>query len=245
MRQFVLFKPLRLQSFRLMKYQRNTLTRKGKETEVLHIGERFMKKTVLYIAAVLAVSGGLMWQRPMVAHAEPEVIQEAPVSTVLEVAAEEVADEDNGPAPEIQAAKKLEEELAAAEEAAARAAEEAASARQNLVDYALQFVGGPYRAGGNDPHTGVDCSGFVRYVMQHGAGISMNRSSGSQATQGHAVNSSQMQPGDLLFYSGGSGINHVAMYIGDGKIVHASTYATGIKISKWNYRNPVKIVSMF
>lgn len=204
-----------------------------------------MKKTVLYIAAVLAVSGGLMWQRPMVAHAEPEVIQEAPVSTVLEVAAEEVADEDNGPAPEIQAAKKLEEELAAAEEAAARAAEEAASTRQNLVDYALQFVGGPYRAGGNDPHTGVDCSGFVRYVMQHGAGISMNRSSGSQATQGHAVNSSQMQPGDLLFYSGGSGINHVAMYIGDGKIVHASTYATGIKISKWNYRNPVKIVSMF
>lgn len=204
-----------------------------------------MKKTVLYIVAVLAVSGGLMWQRPMVAHAEPEVIQEAPVSTVLEVAAEEVADEDNGPAPEIQAAKKLEEELAAAEEAAAKAAEEAASARQNLVDYALQFVGGPYRAGGNDPHTGVDCSGFVRYVMQHGAGISMNRSSGSQATQGHAVNSSQMQPGDLLFYSGGSGINHVAMYIGDGKIVHASTYATGIKISKWNYRNPVKIVSMF
>lgn len=204
-----------------------------------------MKKTVLYIAAVLAVSGGLMWQKPMVAHAEPEVIQEAPVSTVLEVAAEEDSDEDNGPAPEIQAAKKLEEELAAAEEAAARAAEEAASARQNLVDYALQFVGGPYRAGGNDPHTGVDCSGFVRYVMQHGAGISMNRSSGSQATQGHAVNSSQMQPGDLLFYSGGSGINHVAMYIGDGKIVHASTYATGIKISKWNYRNPVKIVSMF
>ena len=204
-----------------------------------------MKKTVLYIAAVLAVSGGLMWQKPMVAHAEPEVIQEAPVSTVLEVAAEEVADEDNGPAPEIQAAKKLEEELAAAEEAAAEAAEATANARQNLVNYALQFVGGPYRAGGNDPRTGVDCSGFVRYVMQHGAGISMNRSSGSQATQGHAVNSSQMQPGDLLFYSGGSGINHVAMYIGDGKIVHASTYATGIKISKWNYRNPVKIVSMF
>ena len=204
-----------------------------------------MKKTVLYIAAVLAVSGGLMWQKPMVAHAEPEVIQEAPVSTVLEVATEEDSDEDNGPAPEIQAAKKLEEELAAAETAAAEAAEATANARQNLVNYALQFVGGPYRAGGNDPRTGVDCSDFVRYVMQHGAGISMNRSSGSQATQGHAVNSSQMQPGDLLFYSGGSGINHVAMYIGDGKIVHASTYATGIKISKWNYRNPVKIVSMF
>lgn len=204
-----------------------------------------MKKTVLYIAAVLAVSGGLMWQKPMVAHAEPEVIQEAPVSTVLEVATEEDSDEDNGPAPEIQAAKKLEEELAAQEAAAAEAAEATANARQNLVNYALQFVGGPYRAGGNDPRTGVDCSGFVRYVMQNGAGISMNRFSGSQATQGYAVSSSQMQPGDLLFYSGGSGINHVAMYIGDGKIVHASTYATGIKISKWNYRNPVKIISMF
>ena len=65
------------------------------------------------------------------------------------------------------------------------------------------------------------------------------------STQNTSRNSSQMQPGDLLFYSGGSGINHVAMYIGDGKIVHASTYATGIKISKWNYRNPVKIISMF
>ncbi len=204
-----------------------------------------MKKTVLYIAAVLAVSGGLMWQKPMVAHAEPEVIQEAPVSTVLEAATEEDSDEDNGPAPEIQAAKKLEEELEAAEEEAAEAAAQTQTARQNLVNYALQFVGGPYRAGGNDPRTGVDCSGFVRYVMQNGAGISMNRSSGSQATQGHAVSSSQMQPGDLLFYSGGSGINHVAMYIGDGKIVHASTYATGIKISKWNYRDPVKIISMF
>ena len=203
-----------------------------------------MKKTVLYIAAVLAVSGGLMWQKPMVAHAEPEVIQEAPVSTVLEVATEEDSDEDNGPAPEIQAAKKLEEELAAAETAAAEAAEATANARQNLVNYALQFVGGPYRAGGNDPRTGVDCSGFVRYVMQHGAGISMNRSSGSQATQGHAVNSSQMQPGDLIFYGSGRGINHVAMYIGDGKVVHASTERTGIKTSPWNYRTPVKIVNV-
>ena len=51
-------------------------------------------------------------------------------------------------------------------------------------------------------------------------------------------------PEGIGFLSGGSGINHVAMYIGDGKIVHASTYATGIKISKWNYRNPVKIISM-
>ena len=162
-----------------------------------------MKKSVLYIAAVLAVSGGLMWQKPMVAHAEPEVIQEAPVSTVLEVATEEDSDEDNGPAPEIQAAKKLEEELAAAETAAAEAAEATANARQNLVNYALQFVGGPYRAGGNDPHTGVDCSGFTSYVMRHAAGVELPHSSGGQSRMGRVVSSSEMRPGDIIRYGSG------------------------------------------
>ena len=116
--------------------------------------------------------------------------------------------------------------------------------RAQLVSYALQFVGGPYRYGGSDPRTGTDCSGFTRYVYQNGLGISLNRSSGSQAAQGTSISASQMQPGDLLFYGSGKSINHVAMYIGDGKIVHASTEATGIKVSNWNYRNPVKIVSM-
>ena len=116
--------------------------------------------------------------------------------------------------------------------------------RRQTVEFALQFVGGTYVFGGVDPNNGVDCSGFTRYVYQPGLGISLNRSSGSQASQGTAVSASDMQPGDLLFYGSGKGINHVAMYIGDGKIVHASTEATGIKVSNWNYRNPVKIVSM-
>lgn len=116
--------------------------------------------------------------------------------------------------------------------------------RQNLVNYALQFVGGRYRYGGDDPHTGVDCSGFTRYVMANGAGISLNRSSGSQALQGVAVSQAQMRPGDLIFYGNGSRINHVAMYIGSGQVVHASTYKTGIKISNWNYRAPVRIVNV-
>lgn len=72
----------------------------------------------------------------------------------------------------------------------------------------------------------------------------MNRSSGAQASQGTAISADVMQPGDLLFYGQGSRINHVAMYIGNGQIVHASTERTGIKISKWNYRMPVRIVSM-
>lgn len=116
--------------------------------------------------------------------------------------------------------------------------------RQQVVNYAMQFVGGRYRYGGSDPHTGVDCSGFTRYVLQNAAGIGMNRSSGSQATQGTAVSADQMQPGDLLFYSSGSRINHVAMYIGNGQIVHASTERTGITVSPWNYRPPVKIVNV-
>lgn len=118
------------------------------------------------------------------------------------------------------------------------------SRRQQLVDYALQFVGGRYKYGGSDPHTGVDCSGFIKYVMQHSAGVSMTRSSTSQSKQGTAISASEMQPGDLLFYGNGSSINHVAMYIGDGKVVHASTEKTGIKTSPWNYRTPVKIVNV-
>ena len=116
--------------------------------------------------------------------------------------------------------------------------------RQQVVNYAMQFVGGRYRYGGSDPNTGVDCSGFTRYVLQNAAGIGMNRSSGSQAAQGTAVSVDQMQPGDLLFYSSGSRINHVAMYIGNGQIVHASTERTGITVSPWNYRPPVKIVNV-
>lgn len=205
-----------------------------------------MKNSVLYIAAVTVMTGTMMWTAPMVSHAEPDVIAEAvTVSQVLTVPDEEDVTAETGPDLEVQKAlaEKQAAETAAAEAEAAAAS--AAGARQNLVNYALQFVGGPYRAGGNDPHTGADCSGFVKYVMQNGAGISMNRSSGSQATQGRAISSSEMQPGDLIFYGSGSRINHVAMYIGNGQIVHASTYKTGIKVSNWNYRSPVKIVSMF
>lgn len=116
--------------------------------------------------------------------------------------------------------------------------------RNQVVDYALSFVGGRYKYGGTDPHTGVDCSGFVRYVLQNSAGVSMSRTSRTQAQEGVSISADQMQPGDLLFYGNSRNINHVAMYIGDGRIVHASTERTGIKTSIWNYRNPVKIVSV-
>ena len=116
-----------------------------------------------------------------------------------------------------------------------------ANRRQNLVNYALQFVGGRYVAGGSDPHTGADCSGFSSYVMRHGANVSIARSSGAQSQQGVDVSADQMRPGDLVFYGNGSRVNHVAVYIGNGQVVHASTERTGIKTSPWNYRTPVRI----
>lgn len=206
-----------------------------------------MNRSVLYTAAMMAVTGVMMWSQPMVAHAEPEVAEEevVQISEVLVVETEDDILAQSGPDLEIQQA--IAEEKAAEEEAA-RIQEEADAeqeTRQNLVDYALQFVGGKYKAGGNDPHTGADCSGFVKYVMQYGAGISMNRSSSSQSTQGQAIDSSEMQPGDLIFYGNGSKVNHVAMYIGDGQVVHASSRKTGIKTSEWDYRDPVKIITMF
>lgn len=121
---------------------------------------------------------------------------------------------------------------------------EAETFRQGIVNFAKQFLGCPYSYGGNDPHYGVDCSGFVRYVMQHAAGVVLQRSSRAQATQGCAVSADQMRPGDLIFYGSGSGINHVAMYAGDGQVVHASTYKTGVKMSVWNYRTPLRIVNV-
>lgn len=116
--------------------------------------------------------------------------------------------------------------------------------RRQVVEYAMQFVGGRYVYGGSDPNRGVDCSGFTRYVLSQSASINLPHSSRGQSSYGKPVSVDEMQPGDLLFYSGSGGINHVAMYIGDGKIVHASTEKTGIKTSPYDYRVPVKIVSL-
>ncbi len=123
--------------------------------------------------------------------------------------------------------------------------DESLSLRNQMVNYALQFVGNRYVWGGNDPHTGADCSGFVKYVYSHVAGVTLNRVSRDQARQGKRIQSSQMRPGDLIFYTNSKGVvNHVAMYIGNGEIVHAASRKSGIKISSWNYRNPYRIVNM-
>ena len=111
-----------------------------------------------------------------------------------------------------------------------------------IASYARQFVGNPYRYGGTSLTNGADCSGFVMSVYAH-FGYSLNRTSSAQASNGVAVSTSNLQPGDLLFYGSGGGINHVAIYIGGGQVVHASNSAPypkgGIKISSAFYRTPV------
>lgn len=121
-------------------------------------------------------------------------------------------------------------------------ANQQAALRSKVVNYALQFVGNRYVWGGTNPNTGADCSGFVQYVLRNAAGVSLPRTSREQAKAGRAVTSSEMLPGDLIFYTNSSGVvNHVAMYIGNGQVVHAASRRSGIKISTWNYRRPKTI----
>ena len=112
---------------------------------------------------------------------------------------------------------------------------------QSVANYAVQFVGNPYVYGGTSLTNGADCSGFVMSVYKN-FGVSLPHYSGSQAKMGKAVTSGNMRPGDLIFYAGSGGqVNHVAIYIGNGQVVHAASRKSGIKISTWNYRSPVAI----
>ena len=117
------------------------------------------------------------------------------------------------------------------------------SKRAQIANYAVQFVGNRYVYGGTSLTNGTDCSGFTMSVMAK-FGVSLPHNSGAQAGSGKSITSSQMRPGDLVFYSGSGGINHVALYIGNGQVCHASNAKSGIKISTWNYRTPAKIVNV-
>ena len=156
-------------------------------------------------------------------------------------------------------AKEAEERRKAREAAAAKAAKKqstsAGSSEQPVVtvtseggsemgaavaEYALQFVGNPYVYGGTSLTEGADCSGFVMSVYAN-FGVSLPHSSSADRKQGSAVEGLEnAQPGDLICYSG-----HVALYIGDGQIVHASTKKTGIIVSRADYKKILAIRRIF
>lgn len=107
-----------------------------------------------------------------------------------------------------------------------------------IAAYALNFVGNPYKYGGTSLTNGADCSGFVQTVFSH-FGVSIPRDSRSQSAAGKKVSFDSLKAGDLIFYTNSSGtVNHVALYLGGGQVVHASNPKNGIKVSTWNYRTP-------
>ena len=116
--------------------------------------------------------------------------------------------------------------------------------RVDLCEYALEFVGNPYVWGGTSLTKGADCSGFVLSIYKK-YGIELPHYSKSQSNYGTEINYKDAQPGDLLFYgSSKSTISHVAIYLGDGQIVHANDEKTGIIVSNAYYRTPVKACTL-
>ncbi len=107
---------------------------------------------------------------------------------------------------------------------------------QEVVQFALKHVGNPYRYGGTSLTNGADCSGFTSQVYKN-LGVSISRTSGGQYSgNGTSVKKADLQPGDLVFYGYSGKINHVAIYMGDNKIVHAGSARTGIHVSPLQQR---------
>lgn len=111
-----------------------------------------------------------------------------------------------------------------------------------IVTYAIKWLGGRYVWGGETLGKGVDCSGFTKCVYAH-FGIYLTHYSGDQANEGRRISRSELKKGDLIFYAKNGTINHVAIYIGDGQVVHARSRRRGICITEMNYRTPVRYVT--
>ena len=164
---------------------------------------------------------------------------EAPETEAPETEAPETeAPETEAPETEAPETEAPETEAPETEAPETEAPASDSSVGQEIANYAVQFVGNPYVYGGTSLTNGTDCSGFTQSVMAN-FGIYIARTAADQAYGGTSVSVSDIQPGDLLFYSDGSGISHVALYIGGGQIVHAATESQGIIISSYNYDAPV------
>ena len=116
------------------------------------------------------------------------------------------------------------------------------SLRNKIVEFALRFEGNPYVWGGTSLTHGADCSGFTQSIFEN-YGVDIPRTSREQAASGNSISFDEMQPGDLIFYRRNGTINHVAIYIGNGKVIAAKSPGEGIRITNYDYRTPYKVVS--
>ena len=148
-------------------------------------------------------------------------------------------------AAEEETEAQTEEETTAASSASSSSSSSAVTSatRAAIVAYAKQFVGNPYVYGGTSLTSGCDCSGFTQSVFKY-FGISLPRTSKAQATVGTQISTSELQPGDLVFYASNGSIYHVAIYIGNGQIIHAMDEQNGIVISTLNYSRVYCAVSV-
>lgn len=113
---------------------------------------------------------------------------------------------------------------------------------EEVVIYAKEFLGTPYVGGGNSLTRGVDCSGFTSQIYKK-FGVSLQRSSRDQfASNGKKVSRNELQPGDLVFYGYDGRVNHVAIYVGNDKIVHASTSNRGVVVDPITQRGMAPIM---
>ena len=105
------------------------------------------------------------------------------------------------------------------------------SEREQLLEYAMEYLGTRYVYGGTSPKTGFDCSGFTQYVFDH-FGYRLNRSSSAQIKNGTKITKDELLPGDLVFFSrAGYSVGHVGIYVGDDTFIHSSSPGDTVKIS--------------
>ena len=105
------------------------------------------------------------------------------------------------------------------------------AARNSISKIAHSTIGNPYKWGGNNPHQGFDCSGLMSYIHKNALGINIPRTAAQQRDQSRTISYAELQTGDMLFFKTGKNSNHVGVYIGDRKFVHAATGSKQVKVA--------------
>ena len=223
----------------------SSLAKLTKGTEVTVVSERngWSKVNVDgksgYVASSLlserkpedVTSRGLEEARQELAEREEQEVEQQPQQENTQQQAEQTTQQaeqttqqtETTQQPVQQEEKRIEQQVK--EESKVQTQAQSSNKGQDVVNYALQFKGSRYVYGGTSPK-GFDCSGFTQYVYKH-FGVSLNRTAASQTSNGKSVSRSNLQPGDIIMF-GKSGINHVGIYMGGGKIVHAANPSRGV-----------------